>query len=98
MQQPLAPVCMSLLAIPVDSAFSVFFLGATGYIGGSFLVALRAKYPNSRITALVRNPGNKQAVLDAGVQEVVIGTQQQLDVVAFPSCLLNLSHPPGRTC
>ncbi|KAF8603601.1 NAD(P)-binding protein [Ceratobasidium sp. AG-I] len=34
----------------------IFILGATGYIGGSVLVALLAEYPSAKISALARKP------------------------------------------
>ncbi|KAI0041066.1 NAD(P)-binding protein [Auriscalpium vulgare] len=46
---------------------SVFFLGATGYVGGSVLVAFRERYPSLPITALVRNPAHVDTIRSTGV-------------------------------
>ncbi|KAG8925852.1 hypothetical protein FRC00_003543 [Tulasnella sp. 408] len=60
--------------------FSVFFLGVTGYIGGSVLVELKNRYPNAQFTALVRNPKDNAAVQALGVQ-VVQGSHSDLDLI-----------------
>lgn len=41
---------------------SIFILGATGYIGASFVTRLRQEIPNARLTALVRNPAHVGAL------------------------------------
>ncbi|KAG8849565.1 hypothetical protein FRB96_000715 [Tulasnella sp. 330] len=40
----------------------VLFIGATGYIGGSILVAFSQKHPEFCYAALVRNPGDNTAI------------------------------------
>lgn len=60
--------------------FSLFFLGVTGYIGGSVLVELKNRYPNAQFTALVRNPKDIVAVQALGVQ-VVQGSHSDLELV-----------------
>ncbi|KAG8949657.1 hypothetical protein FRC04_008403 [Tulasnella sp. 424] len=60
--------------------FSLFFLGVTGYIGGSVLVELKKRYPNAQFTALVRNPKDAAAVQALGVK-VVQGSHSDLDLV-----------------
>ncbi|KAI0310347.1 hypothetical protein OF83DRAFT_1178642 [Amylostereum chailletii] len=49
---------------------STFYLGATGYIGGSVLVALLARYPDWEVTALVRTERFVQRVRALGVTVV----------------------------
>ncbi|KAH9959910.1 hypothetical protein BGW80DRAFT_1232514 [Lactifluus volemus] len=61
---------------------TVFYLGATGYIGGScaVLVDLLKNYPDLQVTALVRNPANVEAVSALGVK-VVQGTFSDADLI-----------------
>jgi len=59
---------------------TVFYLGATGYIGGSVLVDLLKTYPDLKVTALVRNPAHVDAVRRLGV-EVVQGSFGDVDLV-----------------
>ncbi|KAG8932970.1 hypothetical protein FRC01_011535 [Tulasnella sp. 417] len=60
--------------------FSLFFLGVTGYIGGSVLVELKNRYPNAQFTALVRNPKDIAAVQAIGVQAIQ-GSHSDLDLI-----------------
>ncbi|KAI0271296.1 hypothetical protein BC834DRAFT_818687 [Gloeopeniophorella convolvens] len=60
---------------------TVFYLGATGYIGGAVLVGLCKAYPDIKVTALVRNPAHVDAVRAVGV-EVVQGTFSDTDLIA----------------
>ncbi|KAG9046855.1 hypothetical protein FS837_003521 [Tulasnella sp. UAMH 9824] len=60
--------------------FSLFFLGVTGYIGGSVLVELKNRYPNAQFTALVRNSKDIAAVQALGVQ-VVQGSHSDLELI-----------------
>jgi len=60
---------------------SLFILGATGYIGGSVLAALKKEYPsNLKITALVRNEKDFPAVRALGI-DIVHGTKADLDKI-----------------
>ncbi|KAH9970093.1 hypothetical protein BGW80DRAFT_1461534 [Lactifluus volemus] len=49
---------------------TVFYLGATGYIGGAVLVDLLKSYPNLQVTELVRNPAHVEPVSELGVKVV----------------------------
>jgi len=49
---------------------SVFFLGASGYIGGSVLVDLLEKHPGLKVTAYVRTPEQAEAIRKAGATPV----------------------------
>ncbi|KAI0319896.1 hypothetical protein OF83DRAFT_1169811 [Amylostereum chailletii] len=49
---------------------SVFFLGATGYIGGCVLVALRRRHPDWPVTALVRKVQHVGCIRALGVAVV----------------------------
>ncbi|TDL24605.1 NAD(P)-binding protein [Rickenella mellea] len=64
---------------------SVFFLGATGYIGGAFLVALKSAYPDLRITALVRSVEKGAAVKAAGVQHIIVGSHEEAEKISAAS-------------
>lgn len=59
---------------------TVFYIGATGYIGGAVLVDLLKAYPDLKVTALVRNPAHVDAVRRLGV-EVVRGTFSDADLI-----------------
>jgi nucleoside-diphosphate-sugar epimerase len=59
---------------------TVFYLGATGYIGGSVLVALLKSHPDLEVTALVRNPAHIDAVRGLGVV-VVEGKFSDVDLI-----------------
>ncbi|THH15266.1 hypothetical protein EW146_g5180 [Bondarzewia mesenterica] len=49
---------------------TVFFLGATGYIGGSLLVTLKKHFPNLTIHALVRSPTHIPAIRAVGAEPI----------------------------
>ncbi|KAI9436010.1 NAD-binding protein [Lactarius indigo] len=59
---------------------TVFYLGATGYIGGTVLADLLKIYPDLKVTALVRNPAHIDAIRGLGV-EVVQGTFSDTDLI-----------------
>jgi len=61
---------------------TVFYVGATGYIGGSVLVALRKAHPDLKVTALVRNPAHVDAVRGLGV-EVVQGSFSDTNLITL---------------
>ncbi|KAI0056495.1 NAD(P)-binding protein [Artomyces pyxidatus] len=65
---------------------TVFFLGATGYIGGSLLVVLRERYPELAITALVRNPAHVEKIRATGAT-VLQGSFADVDIIAEQSYL-----------
>ncbi|KAG9005687.1 hypothetical protein FRB93_009613 [Tulasnella sp. JGI-2019a] len=48
----------------------VFFIGATGYIGGSILVAFVRGHPELTYSALVRNPKDIQAIANLNVRAI----------------------------
>ncbi|CAE6470322.1 unnamed protein product [Rhizoctonia solani] len=55
---------------------------ATGYVGGSLLVSLVQKYPLTKITALVRNPEDLDAVSAVGpTVHVVLGSHTDREVI-----------------
>ncbi|KAG8909035.1 hypothetical protein FRB99_000138 [Tulasnella sp. 403] len=62
------------------SSISVFFLGATGYIGGSVLVGLQRQHPNFSYTAIVRKEKDIAPVEALGVK-VIQANYQQLEVM-----------------
>ncbi|KAI0038117.1 hypothetical protein FA95DRAFT_1600200 [Auriscalpium vulgare] len=49
---------------------TIFLLGATGYVGGSVLTALRDQRPDLEITALVRNPAHAGAIRATGASVI----------------------------
>ncbi|KAI0038116.1 hypothetical protein FA95DRAFT_1613624, partial [Auriscalpium vulgare] len=49
---------------------TIFLLGATGYVGGSVITALREQRPNLEITALVRNPAHVDAIRATGASVI----------------------------
>lgn len=59
---------------------AVLFIGATGYIGGSVLVAFTNKHPEFLYTAIVRNPKDNKAVESLNVR-VVQGSNADLELV-----------------
>ncbi|KAI0298776.1 hypothetical protein B0F90DRAFT_1730957 [Multifurca ochricompacta] len=59
---------------------TVFYIGATGYIGGAVLVDLIKAFPNLEITAIVRNPDHFEAIRGLGVQ-VVQGAFSDVDLI-----------------
>ncbi|TDL16202.1 NAD-binding protein [Rickenella mellea] len=69
----------------MDSIGSILVFGASGYVGGSVLVALRKKYPDALIKAFIRSPEQAEAIRAAGANPI-IGTFGELDKVA------DLSH------
>ncbi|KLO11812.1 NAD(P)-binding protein [Schizopora paradoxa] len=54
------------------SSTSVFFLGATGYIGGSVLVDLKKAFPDISITATTRSNSSAAALSAAGTTPVAL--------------------------
>ncbi|TDL19365.1 NAD(P)-binding protein, partial [Rickenella mellea] len=60
--------------------FTIFLLGATGYIGGSILVELKNVYPDATINALIRSPSHNDAIRAAGAHPVQ-GSFGDLDVI-----------------
>ncbi|TDL24606.1 NAD(P)-binding protein [Rickenella mellea] len=64
---------------------SVFFLGATGYIGGAVLVALKSVHPELEITALVRSQEKATAVQRAGAAKVIIGSHDEVEKIQSKS-------------
>ncbi|KDQ14114.1 hypothetical protein BOTBODRAFT_55572 [Botryobasidium botryosum FD-172 SS1] len=60
---------------------SVFFLGATGYIGGAVLLAIKRAHPEFRYTALVRSEKDAAAVQATGVS-VITGSMDDRDLIA----------------
>ncbi|KAI0249453.1 hypothetical protein BJV78DRAFT_1227496 [Lactifluus subvellereus] len=59
---------------------TVFYIGATGYIGGAVLVDLLKSYPDLEVTALVRNPTHAETVRALGVN-VVQGSFSDTDLI-----------------
>ncbi|KAI0056499.1 NAD-binding protein [Artomyces pyxidatus] len=65
---------------------TAFLLGATGYIGGSLLVALRERYPDLAITALVRNAAYVEKIRATGAT-VLQGSFADIDIITEQSYL-----------
>ncbi|KZS98493.1 NAD(P)-binding protein [Sistotremastrum niveocremeum HHB9708] len=61
---------------------SLLILGATGYIGGSILRAIREAHPQIEITALVRSSTDIHAVKSLGVRVVHLNTSDLSQVSA----------------
>ncbi|KZW01387.1 NAD(P)-binding protein [Exidia glandulosa HHB12029] len=59
--------------MPFLKQFSVLFLGATGYVGGTLLVELVKAYPQARLTVLLRSSTHDETIkaLDAERIEIV---------------------------
>lgn len=55
---------------------SIFFLGATGYVGGSLFVALRKQRPDLHITAAVRSESAAAKITAAGATAVVVSNDE----------------------
>ncbi|KAL2810349.1 hypothetical protein BJX63DRAFT_434397 [Aspergillus granulosus] len=69
----------------------VFVTGITGYIGGQTVVHLLRRYPDLRVTALVRNEEQATAVKAALPQvETAIGNLNSVDTLARLSAEANL--------
>jgi len=60
---------------------TVFYIGATGYIGGAVCADLVKAFPDLQITALVRNPSHFEAVSALGVK-VVQGSFSDIDLIS----------------
>ena len=60
---------------------SFFVIGATGYIGGSALVAIKNAHPELTYTALVRSPKDVAALEAMGVS-VMLGSTENSELVA----------------
>ncbi|KAG8770268.1 hypothetical protein FRC12_004405 [Ceratobasidium sp. 428] len=78
----LAPKLRNLMSSPR----SIFIFGATGYVGGTLLVALVEQYPSLEIRALVRNPKDVELVAAVGPSVAVVsGSHTDLDLVTTES-------------
>ncbi|KIO23946.1 hypothetical protein M407DRAFT_44912, partial [Tulasnella calospora MUT 4182] len=64
----------------MTETLSVFFLGGTGYLGGSILAELTKRHPEIRFVTLVRNPADNAAFQPLGV-EVINGTHSDLVLI-----------------
>ncbi|KAH8113546.1 NAD-binding protein [Phellopilus nigrolimitatus] len=62
----------------------VFIVGATGYLGGPLLVALKKKYPDFEYTALVRSESSFEAIRAAGAT-VVQGSFADVETISQQS-------------
>ncbi|KAH9994391.1 hypothetical protein BJV77DRAFT_943656 [Russula vinacea] len=60
---------------------TVFYIGATGYIGGAVLAELVKTHPELKITALVRNSSHVKAIRELGI-EVVEGSFSDTDLIS----------------
>ncbi|KAG8686708.1 hypothetical protein FRC09_013959 [Ceratobasidium sp. 395] len=58
----------------------IFFLGATGYVGGSLLVKLLTEYPSATFTALVRQPEAAQIVKALAPSRITIALGSHSDL------------------
>ncbi|EJD55409.1 NAD(P)-binding protein [Auricularia subglabra TFB-10046 SS5] len=59
----------------------VFFLGATGYIGGAAFVRIHELFPDFEYTAIVRNPRDNDKIKAAGFTRVVQGSHSDLELI-----------------
>ncbi|KZW01988.1 NAD(P)-binding protein [Exidia glandulosa HHB12029] len=59
----------------------VFFLGASGYIGGAIFVKLHDTFPKYEWVALNRNPKTNDRLLAAGFSRVVQGSHSDLEII-----------------
>ncbi|KAG9121678.1 hypothetical protein FRC07_002281, partial [Ceratobasidium sp. 392] len=62
---------------------NIFFLGSSGYVGGSLFVALLAEYPSATFTALIRKPEAGQVVkaLAPGRINIALGSHSDLALI-----------------
>ncbi|KAN0123311.1 hypothetical protein V8E52_002643 [Russula decolorans] len=61
---------------------TIFYIGATGYIGGAVLADLVQAYPDIRVTALVRNPAHSAALkANNNVVDVVEGSFSDIALI-----------------
>ncbi|KAF2685875.1 NAD(P)-binding protein, partial [Lentithecium fluviatile CBS 122367] len=75
----------------------LFFLGATGHIGGATLNAIQAQFPDVAITALVRDQNKAQRLSKRFANlEAIVGDFQNLDLIESVSqaadIVINLLH------
>lgn len=68
-----------IMSEQLDQA-ALLIIGATGYIGGSVLVAIREKYPKFQYTAVIRNPKDNQAIEALGAR-ILQGSNADLDLI-----------------
>ncbi|KDQ20599.1 hypothetical protein BOTBODRAFT_26603 [Botryobasidium botryosum FD-172 SS1] len=76
----------------MPAKLSAFVLGATGYIGGAALIAIKKAYPDFVYTALVRSEKDVAAVQAIGVSVIVGSTENHqlvADAVAHHDITLN---------
>jgi nucleoside-diphosphate-sugar epimerase len=59
---------------------TVFYIGATGYLGGAVLADLVGAFPDLDVTALVRNPQHFNAYKSIGVK-VIQGSFGDIDII-----------------
>ncbi|QRW07223.1 NAD(P)H-binding family protein [Ceratobasidium sp. AG-Ba] len=61
----------------------IFFLGATGYVGGPLLTSLLNTYPSATVTALVRKPEAGQAIKALSPNRIAIvqGSHSDLELI-----------------
>jgi len=64
----------------MSTTLSVFIIGATGYIGGAALVAIKNTYPDFVYTALVRSEKDVPAIQAIGVS-VIIGSTENHQLI-----------------
>ncbi|KAG9096424.1 hypothetical protein FRC06_008677 [Ceratobasidium sp. 370] len=76
----------------MSSLQHIFFLGATGYVGGSLLAPLLAQYPSATITALARKPEVGEAVRALAPSRVTIvhGSHSDLALIEAESTKADL--------
>ncbi|KZV84516.1 NAD(P)-binding protein [Exidia glandulosa HHB12029] len=60
---------------------TIFYLGATGYLGGGLFKRVVATYPKARIVTIVRAESAVSIVKAAGAHEVIQGTHQEVDKI-----------------
>ncbi|KAG8741965.1 hypothetical protein FRC10_002231 [Ceratobasidium sp. 414] len=76
----------------MSSPQHIFFLGATGYVGGALLAPLLAQYPSATITALARKPEVGKAVHALAPSRITIlhGSHSDLALIEAESAKADL--------
>lgn len=83
---------------------TVFLLGATGYLGSTFLKSFAKQYPNVAVVALVRGAAEREAAIRAihPNTTVVEGSLQSTDLIrseaSKATVVINCANPDDVEC